>query len=343
MKNLFYASFVPGMQEIVARVVRERLEDVSVLKLLDGAILFETGCSYDRLNFFCFNNIFAVISIFEKINVIEKPETLIKNIESILAKPDAEAVISENNKKIITFRLASSRENKPVSINEKARQDIENFISRHSGLKVDHRKPDTEFWLLYRREGFSLFAKRLTRSVEKKLRPGELAPQLAWLLCRLAELKSGETALDPFCGYGSIPEAALKHFPIQKFYASDAEERCIKITRSRPGLKSERCEIRAADVAAAANFSPAEGFDAIVTDPPWGMYRETQIPLEKFYEETLALFSKILKKGGRAIILTAARAELENAAAKTRCLSIAETIPILVSGKKATVYKIFNH
>jgi len=344
------------MQELVAAVVRERLEAVSIEKLLDGAILFKTECSYDRLNFFCFNNIFAVIDVLKEggadvqaLNNGAGPlERHIRKIcagkkqrgEADIDCESAESAISQNNKKIKTFRLVCSLENKPAPIKETLRQDIEDFISRGSGLRVERSGGDTEFWFLYRREGFSFFMKRLTRSVEKKLRPGELSPQLAWLLCRAAGLKSGQTVLDPFCGYGSIAEAALKHFPIKIFYALDADPRCIKITRQRPGLKSERCEIRAADVFSISEFVPAGEIDAIVTDPPWGMYKETEEPLGKFYKETIALFSRLLKNGGRAVILSAAREELVYAAENTPELSITQTMSILVSGKKAAVFTL---
>ena len=339
MKNLYYCTFVPGMQDLIAKAVRRRLEDVSMEKLLDGAVLFETACSYDKLNFFCFNNIFAVIEVREK-SGIGVPA---------LNTERAGAVISENNKKIKTFRVVFSDENKPASADETLRHNIEKLIIRHSAssggtaLKVDRRRPDTEFWFLCRREGFSVFMKRLTRSAEKKLRPGELPPQLAWLLCYAGELKQGETVIDPFCGYGSIPEAALKHFHIGKFIASDSDPGCIKITRSRPGLNNERCEIRGADAFSGLEFIPEGSVDAIVTDPPWGLYKETDIPLGKFYEKTLALFSKLLRNGGRAVILSAAREEFESAAAITKGLSMENKIPVLVSGKKAAVYLITNN
>ena len=343
MKNIFYASFVPGMKELIAEILRQRLPDVSLVKLLDGAVIFETECTYDRLNFFCFNNIFAVIDIFDG-NVQARPGTaapLELHAKKILAAGKTEmacAVIPENSKKIKTFRIVCSLENKPASISENARCGIESFVMRNSALRPNRSGADTEFWFLYRREGFSVFMKRLTRSVEKRLPPGELPPQLAWLLCRVAGLKPGETALDPFCGYGSIAEAAVKHFPVKIFFALDIDDRCIKIARQKQSLKNTRCEIRHVDSFAAHDFLPEGAFDAIITDPPWGMYKETGIPLEKFYEDTLALFFRLLKGGGRSVILTAARRELELAAEKTPGLRVTQIIPVLVSGKKASVY-----
>ena len=341
MRNLYYCTFVPGMQETAAEIVRERLEDVSIVQLLDGAVVFETECSYDRLNFFCFNNIFAIIDILD----ITAGAPLELHIRKICGTDNAlseraRTVISENNKKIQSFRLVCSLENKPAAINEGPKQAIEDFIVRASALKVDRARPDTEFWLLYRREGFSFFMKRLTRSAEKKLHPGELTPQLAWLLCRLGEIRPGGIAADPFCGYGSIPEAALKHFPIKKFYASDSDPRCIKITGSKQCLKNERCEIRRSDILSVSDFIPEGGVDTIITDPPWGMYKETKVPLGEFYEAALALFSKLLKSGGRAVLLTAALKELEQGVAKTSEMCIIKRISILVSGKKASIFLI---
>jgi len=329
------------MQDVIAEVVGERLSDVSITKLLDGAIVFETECSYDRLNFFCFNNIFAVIDVLDVQAGAASPlERHIRKICS--AGTGCRAVISANNKKIKSFRLVCSLENTPAPVNEGLRQEAEHYIAVNSGLKVDRSGPDTEFWFLYRREGFSVFMKRLTRSSEKSLYPGELTPQLAWLLCRLGGLGPGETAADPFCGYGAIPEAALKHFPIEKFYASDSDSRCIKITRTKPALKNKRCEIRRADVFSVPEFLPFGGIDVIITDPPWGLYKETDIPIEQFYEKTLVVFLRLLKPAGRAVILTAAKREFESAAAKTPELTITRTIPILVAGKKAAVY-VMHH
>jgi hypothetical protein len=336
------------MKDVIAEVVRERLSDVFIAKLLDGAIIFETETTYDRLNFFCFNNIFAVIDIMEQGSL----ELHIRKICAVKTKgaygglPEKSwAILSENNRKIKSFRLACSMENAPASVNEALRRDAENFITRHSALKTDRANPDTEFWFLYRREGFSVFMKRLTRSREKSLHPGELSPSLAWLLCKTGALGPGEIVIDPFCGYGAIPEAAVRHFPVRKFIATDTDPRCVKITRSRRSLQNARCEIHRADVFAVSEFISggridAGSIDAIVTDPPWGMYRELNAAPEEFYGKMTAVFSRLLKPRGRAVILTAAGQALESAVSKTPSFIISGAIPVLVAGKKAAVYRL---
>ena len=363
MKNIFYGSFISGMQTPVAAIVKGRLPDVSILKLLDGAIIFETEASYDTLNFFCFNNIFAVIDIFATgkssrskaakplelhanrllkyaLSVQSGLKSTSRNPEDIFHPHRAKSVIAENNKKIQTFRLVCSMENKPASLDENLRHNIETFITRTSGLRPERRGGDTEFWLLYRSEGISFFMKRLTRSIEKRLRPGELSPQLAWLLCKLARLKSGETACDPFCGYGSIAEAALKYFPIKTLYAFDTNARALNTTGQRQSLKTERCIVKPLNVFELDTFLKPASCNAIITDPPWGMYSKTNLPLDQFYNEVLAIFERLLSEGGRAVILSAAKDELEAAVEKTKMLHITQSIPVLVAGKKASVFVV---
>ncbi|MCL2472297.1 MAG: methyltransferase [Treponema sp.] len=338
------------MQNVIGEIVRERLGDVSIVKLLEGAVIFRTECTYDKLNFFCFNNIFAVMDLLPVNSGNNDPlEYHIRKIcasgkrngvKGIFSENAAE-VISENNNKIKTFRVVCSVENKPASVHELTRAGIENFITGNSSLKLNRTKPDTEFWFLYRREGISIFMKRLTRSVEKKLHDGELSPQLAWLLCRIASLRPEETVMDPFCGYGAIPEAALKHFPIKKFIAADINRQCIEITRAKRALKNPRCEIHLTDIFSQAKPFSQDiygGVDAIVTDPPWGIYQETGVPIEEFYIKTLALFYAILSKDGRVVVLTGAAHALGTALEATGLFNANRIIPVLVSGRKASVF-----
>jgi predicted RNA methylase len=352
----YYAAFVPGMQEAVAEVILKRLPGVFIEKLLDGAVVFETGCSYDRLNFLCFNNIFAVI---DSVDISRNggnvpPEKLLEAhivkatggpapARGMNAQPEVEnrAALSGNNQKIKSFRIIFSVENKPVSVKAALKQAAELFIARESGLVVNRAGPDTEFWFLYRREGFSLFMKRLTRHApfEKTLHPGELTPQLAWLLCDLSNPKHTDVVVDPFCGYGSIPDQRIKHFPFKKMYALDINAASVSITKNKlKGRQAEKCEILKTNMYDIFKVLSPGGADAVITDPPWGLYRETSVPPQQFYDDMTAIVSRLLKEGGRAVILTARKEEFELSACKAPELRLVKTFHVLVSGKKAAVY-----
>jgi len=337
---LYYATFIPGLQTFIAQVVKERLSDVKINKLLDGAVIFETETSYDKLNFFCFNNIFALLGIMEQAQCANALED---HINAFLhgAYGD-EKIIASNTKNIRTFRIVISRENTPASIDEKLRLKAEKLISDISGLKINRTLPDTEFWFLYRseenqKENFSVFMKRLTLrpSWEKTLHKGELPPPLAWTLCRLARLSHGEIVLDPFCGYGSIPESALKHFHITKFIACDNDKRSALFSAERfKKRKKDEFIIHQSDFSALPALIAEKSIDAIVTDPPWGQYRE--IKDAAFHVKMFEVFGKLLKDGGRAVVLYANDDKLLRAV--PGCFKLENSLPILLSGRKAVVY-----
>jgi tRNA G10 N-methylase Trm11 len=342
---LYYASFIPGLQDFIADVIRERLSDVIIHKLLDGAVVFETETSYDKLNFFCFNNIFAVISIMEQ---NKSTDTLDNHIKTFINGDfDGNEVIANNSKYIRTFRIVISHENKPAAIDEKLRLEAEKSISRLSGLKVNRTLPDTEFWFLYRREeasqskNFSVFMKRLTLhpSREKTLHKGELPQPLSWTMCRLARLSHSDTVLDPFCGYGSIPQEALKHFHIKKFIACDNDKQAALFSAERfKKQKTGEYTLFQTDFSTLPSLIADKSIDAIITDPPWGQYRE--IKDDAFYEKMFDVFGKLLKDGGRAVLLYANDDTLKKAV--PACFKPEKNIPILLSGKKAVIYQFIK-
>ncbi|GHV46396.1 hypothetical protein AGMMS49546_34310 [Spirochaetia bacterium] len=366
----YYATFIPGLQDCIAEVVKERLPEAVIQKLLEGAIIFETPCTYDRLNFFCFNNIFLVSGIVEYASekrIRDSGPMSSKNaapLESHMKKVIApgggfagssgknDPVISLNNKKIRSFRIICSIENRLVPVNEKIKQETERFIAAQSGMAVNRSLPDTEFWFLYRSEGFSVFMKRLTKhgSFDKALHPGELPPPLAWMLCRLSNPKNTDTVIDPFCGYGSIPAERIKRFPLEKMYALDRDSAALEQARKKiagpgsagkAGAMAKSCHIEKADITSAPAICGEASADAIITDPPWGIYEKTDVPLQEFYDEMMKIFARLLKPKGTLVLLTAKKEELLLAAEKANAFTLNRPIPILLSGKKAAIF-VFN-
>jgi len=356
--NLFFASFIPGLQNVIADVLRERLSDVNIHKLLDGAVIFETETGYDKLNFFCFNNIFACIDIMEHSEgqASGGRGALEKHIRAVCNSAVNLFQIANNSKDICSFRIVVSDENTPVSVDNKLRMQAELFISRHSGLKVNRSLPDTEFWFLYRKEdgaktskhntsqNFSVFMKRLTLrpSWEKTLHKGELPPPLAWTLCRLAKLVHSDTVLDPFCGYGSVPDAAMKHFHITKFIACDNNAKAASFTASRfKKRKTGDFLLHTCDFNVLPSLIAEKSIDVIITDPPWGNFKKHKD--NSFPEKMFDVFGKLLKNGGACSEVSRARAVVLYAndenflKAVPADFEVNDNIPILLSGKKAVI------
>jgi 23S rRNA G2445 N2-methylase RlmL len=235
------------------------------------------------------------------------------------------------------FRVIFSLENTPAAVNPALRGEAERCIAAAAGLRVNRSSPGTEFWFLLRREG-AFFMRRLSRHRpwDKLLHPGELPPPLAWTLCRLSEPRPGDRAADPFCGYGSIPAARLRHFPQAEFFASDIDGAALKIAKNKfRGNAEHRCIFNRCDVAELPRHIPAASLDSIITDPPWGFYRD--LPVGDLYNKSFTIFSRLLKPGGRAVVLCG-RGDEPGTAAGHSGFTVSRHIPILLSGKKAAVY-----
>jgi len=337
--NRFLGTFISGTGEIVEGMLRQRLKDLRLVALSDGAAEFETGVPYSDLNLFCFNNIFRVL---HKGELADNETVLDGYLKELPASQPDWAAARENSSKIRSFRLVTSRQNRLVSVNPALRERLEKTIAKMSGLRLDRSRPDTEFWLLSRDDGSCYFLKRLSRhtAYDKLLDPGELHPELAYMMCWLTVPKYTDIVLDPFCGYGAIPLQRCRRFPFARLYAFDKSEKALGRTREKLPRKNPHIVIRNQDVLTLSKALPPESVDAVITDPPWGFFEDVGMELEEFYRKTLEQLDFVLKPGGRLVLLTAKKEEFRRAVGKVPRLSFRKEYGILVSGKKTGLYLI---
>lgn len=127
--------------------------------------------------------------------------------------------------------------------------------------------------------------------------PGVMMPLMARTIVNLTLVRQGELICDPFCGTGGmLLEAELMDL---RSIGSDYDPKMLN--GCRENLPNGTC-IRAD----AAKMPYPDGiFDAVATDLPYG--QSTTIgsdSLDKLYTESLTEIRRILKKGGRAVIVT---------------------------------------
>ncbi|MDR0731856.1 MAG: methyltransferase [Treponema sp.] len=372
LKYCYYGACAPGLEGCAAEVLKERFPDLSIPLSLSGALVFETDCSYDRLNLFCFNNIFRLIGRTVPYGDGGDPrEALERFVRDTLRRRAGEGLVSASTAgrgpAEAGFRVIFSLENTPAAVSGPLRDRAEGFIASCSGLRVNRSKPGVEFWFLLRREG-AFFMRRLSRHRpwDKLLHPGELPPPLAWVLCRLSEPRPGERIADPFCGYGSIPAARLRHFPPAEFFASDIDRRSLALTKAKfSGKAAHHCHINRLDVAELPRLIPPASLDGVITDPPWGCYRAAEALPEgregsdgyegpgpgpapapagknalstgELYGRSFGIFAELLKPGARVVMLCG-RGDEARTAAERSGFTLVRHIPILLSGKKAAIY-----
>jgi 23S rRNA G2445 N2-methylase RlmL len=307
----YVSTFTTGFGEIAAQALPSLLPGASVLRVHDGLIYYAyAGDPSDINQVPFFNNSFYVLRFFEG----DKLSFHRMVIEDKLRVPIAEG----------TFRVRFSQSNRFVKVDRQIARRTENAIMKSSRLKLDRLNPSTEFWYVIRDEGFGFYGQLLQKRAakEKNLHQGELRPEFACLMCLLGNPARESVILDPFAGYGAIPAQIAKHFDVKRLIANDID----------PG-KAQPMREDALHLTSVADA----GVDLIITDPPWGYYEGID-DIGQFYRDMLREFIRVLKRNGRAVVLSARKEEFAGAVESTGAFAIEQVIHTLVNVKKAGVY-----
>lgn len=145
---------------------------------------------------------------------------------------------------------------------------------------------------------------------------GMLPPKLAQIMLNLAQIPNENSEIvDPFCGSGTILSEALL-MGYKHLFGSDISLKAIEDTRkniswTRELYKTDNFKLKllVKDAAYLSKFIKADSIEAIITEPFLGPQRglinfNQVIPnLESLYSEAIKEFLKILKTGGRVVMI----------------------------------------
>lgn len=336
----YYSTFITGFIDVIKENLGKHLKDVQIDLIADGLVVYKTSADIEtikRLRFL--NNSFLLIKHFPKLgsNPIQEMVKLVVK-DSRLIPTLRNPLMGKRAK----FRVMAMSENQTVKMDNNLRLRLEDNVLQGKYLSLDRSLPDVEYLFSARREGFGLFGLRLTKrpNYEKILEKGELYPELAHILCLISEPNASDVFLDPFSGSGSIPIARALGFPFKIVYASDNDKGLVEKLKTKTKKDRGNFVVGHWDATRLTNFENGS-IDKIVTDPPWGLHSGIELNLERFYEDMLKEFSRILKKDGLLVLLTAQKELVELLLNKfTNELVLIKRYDTLVSGKKAGAYKL---
>jgi SAM-dependent methyltransferase len=223
---------------------------------------------------------------------------------------------------------------------------LEQQLAQVLGGRPDSERPDIELQLHLRKNHQCYFILQKTKGLTTELPPGTLPPYLCRLLLELSELQRDDIFLDPFMGSGAIPLERARMGPYHMIFAGDINPE--KVERFKAVLKDKPWEKRRKTifpkVLDATHLEKFEDgfFTRLVSDPPWGLYDALgPEELRALYINFLREASRVLAKTGKMVLLVGADVPLADLLREAKLsLSVADFMPVLVSGQKALVYVI---
>ena len=304
----YFATFPAGTFDIISKRLKSfTLDEVKIVDSDNSSVLFQSSLQSERLiEVRYFTNIYQIV-----------PQD------------------SKNTKLLLNgkfFRLMLIRNGEPSQLDEPTRNKLQSHIVESFGLKPNTHLSRNDFYIIERQSGNRLFTLRLPRAKFKreKTANGELRPELAHILCLVANLKAKHTALDMFCGYSSIPVEAVRGFGCKNIIASDITEH--KPKHDYDVIRHYKADARNLD------FIKNDSIDRVITDPPWGLFDQSIGDIISLYTDTINEIVRILKLNGIAVILSGG--EASELFEKNKSLKLIGKWNVLVSGKKATIYKL---
>jgi 23S rRNA G2445 N2-methylase RlmL len=215
-------------------------------------------------------------------------------------------------------------------------------VQHHFGWPVDLKSPDIEIYAHLREHelllGITLTSQslHLTEGLERG-RTGLKQP-IAHGLARLINSQPGEVTLDPMCGVGTLPlEAAVLqsralHLGGDKDWP-ELERAARNRTRTNTQFDLAQWDARRLPLA-------DETIDALVCDLPFGVRVGSHRRNVHLYPPVFAEMARVLKPGGRAVLLSLERRLVERRVDKDLRWRIQQRFPIHFGGLDPTVFQL---
>jgi phospholipid N-methyltransferase len=306
----YFATFITGTRDIINdRLAKFSKANVTVEEIKDGLVIFESSLKAEQLSELrFFNNVYQLLA--DGVEAMDVP---------VPSLPTSS-----------TFTIRVREGSQPTIIPPELIRKCTD-----AGLVSTAHNPQYEFLLWQRTDGRLLWGLALPRPGFKTrhLEQGELRPELAHILGLVASLDAKDAVLDPFAGYGAIVRECLQGFHCEEVIAVEHNEHLIPHLKAIPHLVALHGD------AGSLQHIETRSVDRVITDPPWGNYEgKTSDELWHLYRGAFLQIHRVLRAKGAVVMLTAAPF-LPDLAAESS-FDIVKQYPILVNGRKATIYKL---
>lgn len=340
---VYFASLIAGLEPIVADELAERLPTATLLALLRGRIVFASPePPASALSLLTIEHLFAWVGQLEGLS---GERSGLEEIERGLRDADLGpalalwAALHGPLPSAPSFRITAQRAGKHEYNSLEIAAAAGAGVVQRYGWRVDLTGYDYDV-RVYVTDDSALIGLRLTRDpLHRRARVAHAAASLnatvAAAMCRLSAPAGGQTFLDPMCGAGTV---LVERARLGEGLLIGGDRSAAPLAAARQNLAA--AAVTGSLVQADARQLPVRtgGVDALVCNLPWGRrigsHRSNMHLYPGFVRET----ARVLRPGGRAVLLTQEKRLLTGLLERHRLLRPLAQYDLSLSGLSPAIY-----
>lgn len=344
-----YAMVHPGLEEVAAEEITRELGG-EVKRTTRGVVVFRVPEIDDRLlGLRTVEDVFLFAWGTDQLSY--RAEDLDKIERWTAREPDWDRLLRLHHavrpkpKGKPTYRVVTQMEGKHGYLRRDARKALERGLAGKfpASWKFVEEDAAVEFWLTIDNAtavcGVRLSDKTMRhRTYKLEHRPASLRPTIAAAMVRLAEAGPGQVVLDPMCGVGTLLAEHL------------AAARSVRAAHAPPlggdcdaaAVRAAAINLRRAGVAHLAAWDARRlpladaSVDRVVSNPPFGKQLSSPEEIGPLYRAMAWEYDRVLRPGGRAVLLASEPAVLREAALAAGWKQL-RRVPLRVLGQPAAI------
>jgi 23S rRNA G2445 N2-methylase RlmL len=353
--SLYYAQTMPGIEKIAWLEIRQRLANAQLHQYLfakeqNGIVVFSySGTPAGVLALRTTEDVFLQALSIPKVTRTHQDLALITR----------EVATGESLGRAVNQLMRLRQYSKPPSYRVIGRQYgrfgyerrqlvravVEGLARRYPRWTAVADDAQVEFWanllgshlLLGLRLSDRTMRHRFKRKVEL---PASLRPSVAAALVFLTDPQAEDVFLDPFSGSGTILMERQQAGPFRQIVGGDILADRVQAARQNVpgGQRDQRIVIRQWD----ARQLPLENasVDKVASNLPFGKQVGSPAELPKLYLETLRELQRVVRPGGRIVLLSSEFDLMKESVRQTPRLNITSGYSIAVLGQWGRIYII---
>jgi tRNA (guanine6-N2)-methyltransferase len=352
-EQVYIGHVVPGLEKLAARELTSMFEeaDVTVLEVLKQfdertSLLLFTWPSdpAELLRLQHFEDVFALIVDRQG---IAGNRAALSTIQGLTAGPGLERAVSianpilPGNRRKPTFRVIARKSGEHAYRRTDLRTATEVAVQGRQPSWALDEDARFEIWTQLVQDrlivGLRLSDETMRQRTYKMINlPASLKPTVARAIVTLTRPADEDIFLDPMCGAGTILIERAQVGRYAKLEGGDIDHQAVQATIENFGNRHRPFEIREWD-ARELPFADGE-ISAIGSNLPFGKQIGSRADNQLLYPAALAEWSRVLKPGGRMVLLTSEGRLMRSALKDRPGLIFEQSIPVVIRGMPAEIF-----